>query len=55
MHTATVGITAQEDREERVDEQDLLHRVVFFLAALTCGLLRRVLGADDASFGAVMG
>jgi hypothetical protein len=29
--------------------------VVFFLAAITRGLLSRVLGANDAPFGAVMG
>jgi hypothetical protein len=29
--------------------------MVFFLAALTRGLFNRVLGADDAPFGAVMG
>ena len=55
MHTATVGITEKEDREESVDEQDIFHRVVFFLAAITFGLFSRVLGADDAPFGAVMG
>jgi len=29
--------------------------VVFFLAAITRGLFNRVLGADDAPFGPVMG
>jgi len=29
--------------------------MVFFLAALTRGLFNRVLGADDAPLGAVMG
>ena len=29
--------------------------MVFFLAAITFGLFSRVLGADDAPFGAVMG
>jgi hypothetical protein len=29
--------------------------MVFFLAAITCGLFNRVLGADDTPFGAVMG
>jgi hypothetical protein len=55
MHTATVGVTEKEDREEGIHEQDIFHRVVFFLAAITFGLFSRVLGADDAPFGAVMG
>jgi len=55
MDTAAVGRTQKEDREWGIDEQDIVDRVVLFLAALTRGLLRRVLGADDASFGPVMG
>src|SRR5215471_12093811 len=55
MHAATIGVTEKEDREEGVDQQDIFHRVILFLAAITCGLLRRVLGADDAPLGPVMG
>jgi hypothetical protein len=55
MDTAAVGVAQKEDDEERIDEQDIFDRVVLFLAAITCGLLRRVLGADDAPFRAVMG
>src|SRR6266571_160451 len=55
MHTAAIGVTEKEDREEGIDQQDIFYRVVFFLAAITFGLFRRVLGADDAPFGAVMG
>ena len=33
----------------------IFYGVVLFLAALTLGLFNRVLGADDAPFGAVMG
>jgi hypothetical protein len=36
-------------------EQDIFDGVVSFLAAITLLLFTRVLGADDASFGAVMG
>ena len=36
-------------------EQHILHRVVFFLAALTVRLFTRVLGADDAPLRPVMG
>jgi len=55
MHTATVGVTEQEDREEGIDEQDIFDGVVFFLPAITLLLFTRVLGADDAPFGPVMG
>ena len=40
---------------ERIDQQDIFDRVVLFLAAITRRLCSRVLGADDAPFGAVMG
>src|SRR5215831_13326089 len=55
MHTATVGVTEKEDREEGIHEQDVFDGVVFFFPAITCRLFRRVLGADDASFRPVMG
>src|SRR4030095_14911481 len=55
MDTAAVGVAQKEDDEERIDEQDIFDGVVLFLAAITHGLLRRVLGADDAPFGPVMG
>src|SRR5689334_24526693 len=55
MDTAAIGVAQKEDREEGIDQQDIFDGVVLFLAALTRGLLRRVLGADDAPFGPVMG
>src|SRR5262249_42177964 len=55
MGTAAVGVAQKEDQEEGIDEQDIFHRVVFFLAAITIGLFSRVLGADDAPFRPVMG
>src|SRR5205823_11462805 len=55
MHTAAVGVTEKEDEEQGIDEQDIFHGVVFFLAAITVRLCRRGLGADDAPCGAVMG
>src|SRR5215475_14378715 len=55
MDTAARGVAQKEDEEQRVDEQDIFHRMVFFLAAITRGLFSRVLGADDPSFRAVMG
>jgi hypothetical protein len=38
-----------------IHQQDIFHRVVFFLTAITRRLLRSILGADDAPLGAVMG
>src|SRR5438094_1616107 len=55
MDTAAVGVAQKEDDEESIDEQDIFDGVVLFLAALTLGLFSRVLGADDAPFGPVMG
>jgi hypothetical protein len=55
MDTAAIGVAQKEDREEGVDQQDIFDGVILFLAAITVGLFSRVLGADDASFGPVMG
>ena len=55
MDPAAVGVAQKEDDEESIDEQDIFDGVVLFLAAVTCGLFSRVLGADDPPFGAVMG
>src|SRR2546425_4064052 len=55
MHTAAIGVTEKEDDEQGIDEQDILDRVVSFLAAIIRGLFRRVLGADDTPLGPVMG
>src|SRR6266705_5010501 len=43
MDPAAVGVAQKEDDEERIDQQDIFDGVVLVLAALTCGLLRRVL------------
>src|SRR2546427_6652564 len=55
MHTATMGRTQKQDGEGGIDQQDIFDRMVFFLPALTVRLFSRVLGADDAPFGPVMG
>jgi hypothetical protein len=55
MSAAARGVAQKEDEEQGIDEQDIFDGVVFFLAAITRLLFRRVLGADDAPFGAVMG
>jgi hypothetical protein len=55
MDPAAVGVAQKEDDEERIDEQDIFDRMVLFLAAITRGLLRRILGVDDAPFGPIMG
>jgi hypothetical protein len=55
MDATAVGVAEKEDEKQGIDEQDIFHRVVFFLAAITRGLFSRVLGADDAPFRPVMG
>jgi hypothetical protein len=55
MDATAIGVAEEEDDEQRMHEQDIFDRMVLFLAALTRGLCRRVLGADDAPFRAVMG
>ncbi len=55
MGAAAVGLTQKEDRERGIDEQDIFHRVVFFLTALTVRLFSSVLGVDDTPFRPVMG
>jgi len=55
MAPAAVGVAQKEDDAQGLDAPDLFDGVVLFLAAITRGLLRRGLGADDAPFGAVMG
>src|SRR5262249_51791160 len=55
MHTAAIGRTQKQDGEGGIDQQDIFHRVVFFLAAITPRLFSSVWGADVASSGAAMG
>src|SRR5262249_41279607 len=55
MDVAAVGVTEKEDGEQGIHEQDIFHRMVFFLAAIRLGLVRRLWGAADAPLGAVMG
>jgi hypothetical protein len=55
MDTAAIRVAQKEDREEGIDQQDIFDGVVLFLATITLRLFRRVLGADDAPLGAVMG
>ena len=51
---AGIRVTEQEDGERCVEQEHILHRVAFFLAARIARLLRRVLGALDAAFGAIV-
>ena len=55
MDVPAVRLAEKKDCEWGIDEQDVFPRVIFFLAALTCRLFSRVLGADDPSFRPVMG
>src|SRR2546425_10768140 len=55
MDAAAIGVTEKEDDKQGIDQEDIFYRVVSFLAAITLFLFNRVLGADDAPFGPVMG
>jgi len=55
MGAAAIGVAQEEDDKQSVDQQDIFHCVIFFLAAITRRLFSRVLGADDTPFRAVMG
>src|SRR5215217_999705 len=55
MGAAAIRVAQEENEEQGIDQQDIFYRVVLFLAAITCGLLRSVLGADDPPFRPVMG
>jgi hypothetical protein len=55
MDTAAISVAQKEDREEGIDQQDIFDGVVLFLPTITLRLFSRVLGADDAPFGPVMG
>ena len=55
MDATSIGVAEEEDREQGIDQQDIFYGVVLFLAAITPRLFSRVLGADDAPLGAVMG
>ena len=54
VDTARRGLTQQEPRERRVDQQHMLHRMACFLTAITARLFKRVLGAREAPFGAIV-
>ena len=34
MDATAIGVAQKEDNEERIDEQDIFDRMVFFLAAI---------------------
>src|SRR6266487_339270 len=55
MDAAIVGVAQKEDREQGINQQNIFDGVVLFLAAITRFLFSRVLGADNAPFGPVMG
>ena len=55
MDAATNGVAEEQDDEHGIDQQDVLYRMVLFLATVTVRLFSRVLGADNAPFCPVMG
>ena len=55
MDAAAVSVAQKEDEEQGIHEQDIFDGVILFLTAITPRLFNRVLGADDAPLGPVMG
>jgi hypothetical protein len=55
MDAAAGGVAEEAEDKQGVDPEHMLDGVVLVLPAITVRLCRRVLGADDASFGPVMG
>jgi hypothetical protein len=51
---ASIGRTQEEDRECRIDQEDVFDRVALFLAAITARLLKGILRALDAPLGPVV-
>src|SRR3954453_10014777 len=47
MDAAANGVAEEHDDERGIDQQDVLYRMVFFLATVTVRLFSRVLGADN--------
>src|SRR5690349_19501688 len=54
MDAAANGVAEEQDDEHGIDQQDVLYRMVLFLATVTVRLFSRVLGADNAPFRSVM-
>ena len=51
MHLAPIRVAQKEDRERRIDQEDIFHRVVFFLAAITVFLLSRPKTSEAVIWG----
>ena len=49
VRAARIGVTQEEDRQGRIDQQHIVHGMACFRATLTARLLKRVLGALDPS------
>ena len=52
MDAAANGVAEEQDDERGIDQQDVLYRMVLFLATVTLRLFSRVLG--NAPFCSVM-
>src|SRR3954463_14281436 len=55
MDAAANGVAEEQDDQRGIDQQDVLYRMVLFLATVTVRLFSRVLGADNAPFRPIMG
>src|SRR3954463_15131533 len=50
MDAAANGVAEEQDDQQGIDQQNVLYRMVLFLATVTVRLFSRVLGADNAPF-----
>ena len=54
MHASFVRSTQKQDRDQRVDQQNVFDALALFLATIAAFLLICVFGAWDASLGSIM-
>lgn len=55
VDAALGGLTEEQNRERRIDQQQIFHGMALLLAAITARLLSGILGAPDPPLGPIMG
>ncbi len=54
VDASRLGLTQEQDAQRSVDQQEVFQHMPLFLPAIARFLFRRIVGAWDGSFGAVM-
>jgi len=54
MEAAVGGLTEEQNRERRIDQQQIFHGMALLLAAITARLLSGILGTPDPPLGPIM-